>query len=194
MPYWGWIVIGVAAAMLLVAAILVGVRANRTKRLRDAFGPEYDRTVDEAGSRDEAEAELRERQERHDELDLRPLAPDVRERYLGQWRVTQERFVDDPRGATVEADHLVHDVMRARGYPVEDIDRRAADISVDYPELVANYRAAHQITVEQSSGDATTEDLRNAMRHYRALFDELLETDTAERVRVRGDRADARTS
>jgi hypothetical protein len=185
MPYWGWILIGIAAAALVVAVVLVGVRASRTRRLRETFGPEYDRTLDDAGSRGEAEAELRDRQKRHDELDLRPLAPDVRESYLEQWRVTQERFVDDPRGATVEADHLVVDVMRARGYPVEDIDQRAADISVDHPELVANYRAAHEITVRQSVGDATTEDLRNAMRHYRALFDELLDTDAVERVRVR---------
>ena len=184
MPYWGWILIGVAA-IVLVGGIVLAVRANRSRKLRDAFGPEYDRTVDEVGSRSEAEAELRERQRRHDELDLRPLPPDVRDDYLDRWRATQERFVDDPHGAATEADHLVLEVMRARGYPVEDIDRRAADISVDYPELVGNYRSAHDVTVRQSTGDATTEELRNAMRHYRELFDELLGTDAGERLRVR---------
>jgi hypothetical protein len=181
MPYWGWIVIGVAAAVLL-AVIVLSVRVGRSKRLRSAFGPEYDRTLDEAGSRSEAEAELRDRQKRHEELDLQPLAPEARDRFLEQWRSTQERFVDDPRGATMEADHLVLEVMRARGYPVEDFDRRAADISVDYPELVGNYRAAHDIAVRQSLGEASTEELRRAVRHYRALFDELLETGAEERL------------
>src|SRR5690348_16931775 len=159
MPYWGWIVIGVAAA-ILVAAIVIGVRVGRSKRLRDTFGPEYDRTVEQAGSRSEAEAELRERQKRHDEFELRPLSPEARDDYLEQWRSTQERFVDDPRGAATEADHLVLEVMRARGYPVEDFDRRADDISVDHPELVGNYRSAHEIAVRQSNGEASTEDLR----------------------------------
>ena len=184
MPYWGWIVIGIAA-VVVVAATVLGMRAGRTKRLRDAFGPEYDRTVDEAGSRGEAESELRERQKRHDQLDLKPLEPQARDDFLDRWRTTQERFVDDPRGATIEADQLVLEVMRARGYPVENIEQRAADISVDYPELVGNYRSAHEVAVRQSIGDATTEDLRNAMRHYRSLFDELLETDAGERLRVR---------
>jgi hypothetical protein len=183
MPYWGWIAIGVAA-VLLVAAIALSVRANRSRTLRDAFGPEYERTVDEAGSRSDAEAELRERQRRHDELELRPLEPEAREDFLVRWRATQERFVDDPHGAATEADHLVVEVLRTRGYPVEDIDQRTADISVDYPELVGNYRSAHDVTVRQSTGDATTEELRNAMRHYRELFDELVETDATERLRV----------
>jgi len=183
MPYWVWIVIGVAA-VVLVGAIVLAVRANRTRKLRSTFGPEYDRTVDEVGSRSEAEAELRERQKRHDELELRPLDPEVRDDYLARWRSTQERFVDDPRGATTEADHLVLEVLRARGYPIEDIDRRAADISVDYPDLVGNYRAAHDVAVRQTADEATTEDRRNAMRHYRDLFDELLETGAGERLRV----------
>jgi hypothetical protein len=185
MPYWGWILIGIAAVIVVVVAIVAAMRVNRTKRLQSAFGPEYDRTVDEADSRGDAEAELLERQKRHEKLQLQPLDPDVREDYLDQWRSTQDRFVDDPHGAAIEADHLVLEVMRARGYPVEDIDQRAADISVDYPELVENYRSAHDVAVRQSVGDATTEDLRNAMRHYRALFDELLETSAGERTRVR---------
>jgi hypothetical protein len=181
MPYWGWIAIGVAAAVLVVV-VAIGVRVGRSKRLRDAFGPEYDRTVGETGSRSEAEKELRDRRKRRDELDLRPLAPEERDGYLERWRTAQERFVDDPRAATMQADQLVLAVMQARGYPVEDFDRRAADISVDYPELVGNYRAAHEIAVRQSVGEATTEDLRRAIRHYRALFDELLETGAEERL------------
>ena len=181
MPYWGWIVIGIAAAAAIVA-VLAGARVGRTRRLRAAFGPEYDRTVDAAGDRSEAEAELLERRKRREQLDIRELDPGAREQYLDQWRVAQERFVDDPPGATIEADQLVLDVMRARGYPVEDFDRRAADISVDYPELVGNYRSAHAVAVKQSLGEASTGDLRQAMRHYRALFDELLETGTRERV------------
>jgi len=181
MPYWGWIAIGVAATVLVVVVVL-GVRVGRSKRLRDAFGPEYDRTVDETGSRSEAEAELRDRRKRREELDLRPLSPEERNEYLEQWRSRQERFVDDPKAATMEADQLVLAVMRARGYPIEDFDRRAADISIDYPELVGNYRAAHEIAVRQSMGEATTEDLRRAMRHYRELFDELLETSAEERL------------
>jgi hypothetical protein len=183
MPYWGWIAIGVAAAVLVVVVVVVlGVRVGRSKRLRDAFGPEYDRTVDETGSRSQAEAELRGRQKRREELDLRPLSPDERNDYLEHWRSAQERFVDDPKSATMEADQLVLAVMRARGYPIEDFDRRAADISVDYPELVGNYRTAHEIAVRQSMGEATTEDLRRAMRHYRGIFDELLETGAEERL------------
>jgi len=183
-PDWGWIVIGIAAAVV-VAMIVAAARVNRTRRLKGTFPPEYDRTADEAGSRGDAEAELRERQRRHEQFDLRPLPPDVRERYLEQWRTTQERFVDDPHGAAVEADHLVLGVMRARGYPAEGIDQRGDDISVDYPDLVANYRSAHDVAVRQATGEASTEDLRHAMRHYRALFDELLETNAEERLRVR---------
>jgi len=125
---------------------------------------------------------LRERPRRPAQLDLQPLSKVARSGFLDRWRSTQERFVDDPHVATMEADRLVTDVMRARGYPVDDFDRRAADISVDNPELVGNYRSAHEVAGRQSVGDATTDDLRRAMRHYRALVDELLETDPAERL------------
>lgn len=185
MPDRGWIVVGVAAAAVLVAVIVLGLRLGRTRRLRRVFGSEYERTVREAGSRSEAEAELRGRRRRHGRLDLRPLEPEAPRGYLERWQAMQERFVDDPQGATVEADNLVLSVMRARGYPVEDIEQRAADISVDYPGVVASYRAAHEVAVRQSVGEATTGDLRNAMRHYRALFDELLGTNAVERLRAR---------
>jgi hypothetical protein len=173
MPVWAWIVIGVAAA-LLVVGLLGALRVNRTKRLREGFGPEYDRVVEESDSRREAESELVERRKRREELDIRPLDPAARERYVELWRATQEEFVDDPERATGEADRLVSDVMRDRGYPVDDFERRAGDISVDYPELVVNYRSAHEISLRQGRGEATTEDLRQAMQHFRALFDELL--------------------
>ena len=124
---------------------------------------------------------LRERR-RRGELGLRPLSKEARNGFLERWRSMQERFVDDPHVTTMEADRLVTDVMRTRGYPVDDFDRRADDLSVDYPELVANYRSAHEVAARQSVGEATTDDLRRAMRHYRALFDELLDTDAGERL------------
>ena len=184
MPTWAWIVIAVAAA-LLVVGIVAAVRVNRTRRLRSDFGPEYDRLLDEADSRSEAESELVERRKRREQLDVRPLDHAARERYAELWRSTQERFVDDPEQATGEADRLVSNVMRERGYPVDDFERRAGDISVDYPELVVNYRSAHEIAVRQGLGQATTEDLRQAMQHFRALFDELLGGPEREVVEAR---------
>jgi len=124
---------------------------------------------------------LRERRRRR-EHGLKPLSKDARNGFLERWRSMQERFVDDPHVTTMEADRLVTDVMRARGYPVDNFDRRADDVSVDSPELVANYRSAHEVAARQSVGEATTDDLRRAMRHYRALFDELLDTDSGERL------------
>ena len=125
---------------------------------------------------------LHERRRHHVELDLQPLSEEVRSGFLKRWRSTQERFVEDPQVTTMETDRLVTDVMRACGYPVDDFDERAAEISVDHPELVGNYRSAHEVAARQSLGEATTDDLRRAMRHYRALVDELLETDPAERL------------
>ena len=138
-------------------------------------GREYERTVDRAGGRREAEQELREREKRHGELEVRPLSQDARERYLQQWQVTLGRFVDDPPGAVSEADELVQRVMRDRGYPVDDFEQRAADISVEHPELVERYRTANGIARASERGEASTEDLRHSVRHYRALFVELLE-------------------
>ena len=146
--------------------------------MQDQFGREYDRTVDKAGGRREAERELAERQKRHDAFELKPLSQDARERYLQQWQVTQGRFVDDPTGAvSQEADDLVQRVMRDRGYPVDDFEQRAADISVEHPELVEKYRTANGIARASERGEASTEDLRHSVRHYRALFVELLEVD-----------------
>ena len=124
----------------------------------------------------EAEAELSDRQKRREELDVKPLSPGARERYVELWQATQARFVDDPGGAITEADLLIQQVMRERGYPVEDFEQRAADVSVDHPDVVNNYRAAHGISIAHERERASTEDLRRAMVHYRSLFDDLLET------------------
>lgn len=175
MATWAWILIAAAVVCVLVlGATLASVRTRRTRALQDRFGSEYDRTVDKEGGRRGAERELREREKRHDELELQPLSAEARSRYLQKWHATQERFVDDPKGAGAEADQLVQQVMRDRGYPVEDFDQQAADISVDHPDLVEKYRTAHGIAMASERGTASTEDLRHSVRHYRALFVELL--------------------
>ena len=180
MDTWVWIVIGVIVAIVVLGVVFSALRTRRSRSLQDQFGPEYDRTVDKAGGRREAERELAERQKRHDELELRPLSQDARDRYLQQWQVTQGRFVDDPTGAVSEADDLVQRVMRDRGYPVDDFEQRAADISVEHPELVEKYRTANGIARASERGEASTEDLRHSVRHYRALFVELLEVDDGD--------------
>jgi hypothetical protein len=166
---------------LLVAWWAFAVR--RRGRLQQAFGPEYDRTVADAPTRREAESELAQRQKRRDELDIKPLSPEARERFADDWRGAQENFVDDPSGAVGDADRLIQQVMRERGYPVHDFEQRANDVSVDHPEVVSNYRAAHGISIANERGKASTEDLRTAMVHYRSLFAELLETEPAETTR-----------
>jgi hypothetical protein len=180
METWVWIVIGVIVAIVVLGVVFSALRTRRSRSLQDQFGREYDRAVDKAGGRREAERELAERQKRHDELELRPLSQDARERYLQQWQVTQGRFVDDPTGAVSEADDLVQRVMRDRGYPVDDFEQRAADISVEHPELVEKYRTANGIARASERGEASTEDLRHSVRHYRALFVELLEVDDGD--------------
>jgi hypothetical protein len=185
MNTWVWIVIGVVGAIVVLGVLVSALRTRRTRSLQGRFGREYDRTVDKAGSRREAEQELRKREKRHDELELRPLSQDARERYLQEWQATQGRFVDDPTGAVSEADDLVQRVMRDRGYPVDDFEQRAADISVEHPDFVEKYRTANGIARSSERGEASTEDLRHSVRHYRALFVELLEVD--------GDAEDAST-
>jgi FtsZ-interacting cell division protein ZipA len=172
------VIVAIVVIALIVAAFVVA-RQRRSQQLQEGFGPEYERTVEErGGDRREAEAELRERARRRKEFDIRPLEPAARDRYAERWRAAQRRFVDQPGPAVGEADALVMEVMRDRGYPVADeFEQRAADVSVDHPEVVEHYRAAHAISTRATAGEAGTEDLRQAMVHFRALFAELLGDD-----------------
>ena len=177
MPTWAWIIIAVAVAILVAGAIAAYMaRKNQTKRLRERFGPEYDRTVSEHDGQREAEKELAERERKRERLDIVPLEPEAQKRYAKSWQDVQMRFVDDPPQAIGDADRLVTDVMRDRGYPMDDFDQRAADISVDHPQVVESYRSAHVIYEQHQNNGAETEDLRQAFVHYRALFEELLES------------------
>jgi len=180
----------IALALVLVLAIAVAIvfyvrkRKNATAELRHRFGTEYDRAVQQHGSERKAEAKLEDREMRVDMLKIRVLDLAERERYLSQWRAMQYRFVDYPKGAVTEADELVCSLMQTRGYPVADFDQRAADISVDHPRVVENYRSAHNIALRLGKGEASTEELRTAMIHYRSLFDELVQAQTAADKRV----------
>jgi hypothetical protein len=181
---WVWIIIAVVVALVVAAIVWSVLSKRRTARLRGRFGPEYERSVAASGGRRKAEAELAGREKRRDELDIRPLPPAARERYAVEWQRVQARFVDEPAPAVAEADRLVMAVMRDRGYPMEDFEQRSADVSVDHPHLVEDYRAAHGVSMASERGRATTEDLRQAMIHYRSLFDDLLgEADDGQRIR-----------
>jgi len=180
----------IALAVVVVLAIVVAValymrrRRNTTTGLKNRFGPEYDRAVKQHGSERKAEAKLADRETRVDMLKIRDLDSTERERYLAQWQAVQSRFVDYPKGAVTEADELVSSLMQTRGYPVADFDQRAADISVDHPRVVENYRSAHNIALRLGKGEASTEELRTAMIHYRSLFDELVQVQTTGDKRV----------
>jgi hypothetical protein len=180
MPAWAWVLIAIAVVVVLALVVWQGLGARRTKRLKAQFGPEYDRTVGGAGSTREAEAELAARQERREQFDIRPLPDASRTRYRQQWREVQAQFVDSPAAAVAAGDALIKSVMLERGYPVDDFDQRAADLSVDHPQVVEHYREGHRLA--QLKDDASTEDMRQAMQHYRALFDELVEAPGDEPV------------
>ena len=182
MPVWGWIVI--AIAVLVVLGVMMWTLASRrkSKRLRERFGPEYNRVTSSAESKRKAEAELSEREARREELEIRPLPEQLRARYVQEWKNIQAQFVDEPEGAVARADSLLQEVMRERGYPVEKFEQRTADLSVDHPKVVENYREGHRLATQRAGDGADTEDLRQAMRHYRALFDELVESPSEQRV------------
>jgi hypothetical protein len=165
----------IVGIVLVLAIVWTYLRQKRTKELRAHFGPEYDRLIQERGTQGRAEAELGKREQRVKRLSIRALPREVSTRYAKLWNDQQARFVDEPKAAVVEADHLVEEVMKERGYPVGEFDQRAADISVDHPRLVENYRAAHEITLREQRGQASTEDLRAAMIYFRDLFRELLD-------------------
>ena len=167
------VLIVVVAAVAVAAWWFLGKR--RTEHLRSRFGPEYERLTREAGGQRRAEAELERREKRVEKLEIHPLEPRDRDRFLQEWRADQARFVDDPKGAVVEADRLVTEAMKARGYPVTDFEQRVDDVSVDHPHVIQNYRAACEIAERHKRGEASTEDLRKAMVYYRELFDDLLE-------------------
>lgn len=169
-----WVILIIA--IVVIAGVLVAWKRERSKQLRSRFGPEYDHLVQEKGSATRAEKELEYRAKRVEKFNIRPLSPEECDRFANQWRVAQEHFVDDPRRAVAEADDLVHGAMKARGYPIGgDFEDRAADISVDHANVVEHYRAAHDIAVRDSHNPVSTEDLRTAMKHYRVLFEDLLD-------------------
>jgi hypothetical protein len=171
----------VIAALVVIGVVVMISRKRERERLQQHFGPEYEHQVEAAGgSRAKAEAELLKREKRIEKLDIRPLPPAQRDAFVEDWTQVQAGFVDDPEKAIALADALVAEVMKARGYPVEDFERRAADISVEHPGLVSNYRAAHEIATRHRQGKAGTEDLRAAFIGYRSLFDELLRADASE--------------
>ena len=181
MEWWIWVLIGVAVVLVL-AIVVVGASTRRKRaHLQQRFGPEYDRTVEDADKRRAAERDLRDREREHDELDLRPLSPAARERYERDWQALQSKFVDRPQVAVTEADALLSSVMRERGYPVDDWERKSAMVSVDHPRVVENYRTAHAISERSVTSGASTEDLRVAVVSYRALFEELIEDDDEDR-------------
>jgi hypothetical protein len=173
MQPWAWVLL-IVVLVVVVLLVAVLMRQRRTASLRDRFGPEYDRTINTADDKRGAEQELLDRARRREKLDIRPLPEAARARYAEQWRAIQERFVDDPAGSVGSAHTLLDQVMGERGYPTRDFEEQADLVSVDHPQVVENYRAAYAVHQRQSTGQATTEDLRDALVRYRSLFEDLL--------------------
>jgi hypothetical protein len=176
MKTWIWILVIVGLLIVVAGAVLIA-RQRRTASLRQQFGPEYDRTVENAEGRRAAEQQLRQREKEHASLPLRPLPEAARARYLEEWREIQARFLDEPATAVDAADGLLNRVMSARGYPVDDFEAQSDLVSVDHPDVVENYRAAHRVHDENRAKRASTEDLREALLRYRTLFEELLRAE-----------------
>ncbi|MEP7133871.1 MAG: hypothetical protein ABI904_02955 [Chloroflexota bacterium] len=172
-------VIAVVLVLVVVGLILAQVfsKRNRSARLRDQFGPEYDHAVQTLGNEQKAQSVLEERQKHVEALNIHPLTASEGERYLANWAEVQSKFVDEPGQAIIDADRLIMEVMHMRAYPVSDFDQRAADLSVTHPDFVSNYRAAREVAVKNELQQANTEDLRQAMLYYRSLFEELLEIE-----------------
>jgi hypothetical protein len=178
----------VAIAIVIVIAALLIARKRRSDHLKQQFGPEYDRAIKQHGDARHAEPVLLEREKRVEKFSLHPLSPVERERYAAEWASIQKRFVDDPSIAVAQAEKLVTAVMSARGYPMGDFEQRAADISVNYPTVVQNYRSAREITLRHAQGQSSTEDLRQSMVYFRSLFDELLNSNKTEKIEVSHER------
>ena len=179
-------VIIIGALVLLIVVGLIGMamaRQRRTKRLQEQFGPEYERTLKKMGDKREAESDLEERLAHVNTLNIRPLTAEETNRYALQWQDVQREFVDEPLLSLQKGDRLIREVMKARGYPVEDFEQRVADISVHYPELVADYRGMHHIAIKESSETPNTEEIRKAMIHGRALFENLISNESREEVK-----------
>ena len=174
MDTWVWIVIAVVVVLAIALLVMWSAARRRHRHLEGRFGPEYGRTVDSADSRRKAERELRERETQYAELDLKPLSDAARERYESQWSSLQQGFVDRPQVAVADADSLVTDLMRERGYPIDDFDAKSRLVSVSHPDVVENYRLGHDIYIKTIEGRASTEDLRVAVLSYRALFESLV--------------------
>jgi hypothetical protein len=176
------IVAAVVVAVVVVAVVsFLLFRKRHSQKLKERFGPEYDRVVKKEGEVRRAEGVLEMRARRREKFELRPLPAATRAEFGERWRIVQSQFVDDPKGSVTAADQLVSELMASRGYPMADFEQRAADISVDHPVVVENYRAAHDIALRHNRGKASTEDLRAAMVHYRSLFDELLQDSLPQR-------------
>ncbi|CAN7188253.1 hypothetical protein LJR084_000492 [Variovorax sp. LjRoot84] len=191
-----WLALGIVVILVLAAlAAYFSYRRRQSRRLADRFGSEYGHAVEELGSRSKAEAELRRREARVKALDIVALAPGEAARFSRDWKRLQAEFVDNPAGVVGQADQLVRELMQQRGYPMGDFEHRAADISVDHPDVVSNYRAAQEIRARNLRGEVDTEELRKAVVHYRALFDELLEVrpEADPRERMPATPVEART-
>ena len=180
------LIIIVVAIIAAAAVIIYFLKLQNSKRLRERFGPEYNRAVESSGNTMRGEAHLKKLEKRVQKYDIRPLAPEARVRFVEAWRRLQAKFVDEPQHAVSEADQLVAEAMTARGYPVADFEQQAADLSVNHPLVIENYRAGHAIAVRHSEGKASTEDLRQALIHYRKLFDELVGEPVATQARAAG--------
>jgi hypothetical protein len=184
MPEWSWILIAVLVVVVLGVAAWLLSRQRRSARLKEHFGPEYDRTVGELGEQRAAEAELAAREKKRKKLDIVDLTPEARQEHAATWQMVQAEFVDAPSDAVGRAERLVTRVMRERGYPIDDFEQRAADISVDHPDIVENYRNAHSIYQSHHNGKIETEAARQAFVHYRALFDRLLGSEQGAQTHI----------